>query len=105
MAISCGVEWMRTNATFPDWFAGTQNSSDQFVPVPLPLRSVPIRRVRQSADPSRNRSVRTGLNEKFGRRLRAQSGPPSAGRWLAGVNRQLSVKSPLVGGPRFAADD
>ncbi|MGH9208286.1 MAG: winged helix-turn-helix domain-containing protein, partial [Acidimicrobiales bacterium] len=26
--------------------------------------------------------------------------PQSAGRWLAGVNRQLSVESPPVGGPR-----
>src|SRR3954454_5344217 len=32
-------------------------------------------------------------------------GPPSASRWPAGVNRQLSVESPLVGGPRFAAGD
>src|SRR5260370_8948676 len=37
--------------------------------------------------------------------LRAQDGPQSAGRWLADVNRQLSVESPLVGGPRFAAGD
>src|SRR5882757_10878494 len=29
----------------------------------------------------------------------------SAGRWLAGVDRQLSSESPLVGGPRFAAGD
>src|SRR4051794_22483622 len=36
---------------------------------------------------------------------RAPGGTPSASRWLAGVNRQLSVKSPLVGGPRFAAGD
>src|SRR5258708_24547729 len=36
---------------------------------------------------------------------RAQDGPQSVGRWLAGVNRQLSVESPLVGGPRFAAGD
>src|SRR3954451_5741500 len=36
---------------------------------------------------------------------RARGGPRSAGRWLAGVYRQLSVESPLVGGPRFAAGD
>jgi hypothetical protein len=29
----------------------------------------------------------------------------SAGRRLAGVNRQLSLESPLVGGLRFAAGD
>src|SRR5688500_12917503 len=29
----------------------------------------------------------------------------SAGRWLAGVDRRLSLESPLVGGPRFAAGD
>jgi hypothetical protein len=34
-----------------------------------------------------------------------KSGPLSAGWWLAGVNRQLSGESPLVGGPRFAAGD
>ena len=38
-------------------------------------------------------------------RLRTQDRPQSAGRWLAGVNRQLSVEGSLVGGPRFAAGD
>jgi hypothetical protein len=36
---------------------------------------------------------------------RTQSGPLSAGRWLASENRQLSVESTLEGGPRFAAGD
>jgi hypothetical protein len=36
---------------------------------------------------------------------RAQNGPQSADRWLTCVNRQLSVESSLVGGPRFAAGD
>jgi hypothetical protein len=31
--------------------------------------------------------------------------PQSAGRWLAGVDRQLSVEGSLVGGPRFASGD
>ena len=34
-----------------------------------------------------------------------RAGPSSAGRWLASENRQLSVESTLVGGPRFAAGD
>src|SRR5579863_3431552 len=38
-------------------------------------------------------------------RLRTQDRPQSAGRWLAGVNHQLSVEGSLVGGPRFAAGD
>ncbi len=42
---------------------------------------------------------------RFDFRLSTQSGPLSAGRWLAGENRQLSVESTLVGGPRFAAGD
>lgn len=36
----------------------------------------------------------------------APSAPaPSAGRWLASENRQLSIESTLEGGPRFAAGD
>jgi hypothetical protein len=46
MAISCGVEWIRTNAKPPDWFAGTRKSSDQNRTHPLPgagfIRSVLI---------------------------------------------------------------
>src|SRR6187455_2404286 len=34
-----------------------------------------------------------------------QNGRLSAGRWLAGENRQLIVESTLVGGPRFATSD
>src|SRR5258708_10466112 len=50
-------------------------------------------------------SSATKLNERPGSGLRARDGSASAGWRLAGVNRQLSVESPLVGGPRFAAGD
>ena len=39
------------------------------------------------------------------RRFKRFSQPLSAGRWQAGENCQLSVKSPLVGGPCLAAGD
>jgi len=44
-------------------------------------------------------------NDSFSLHDRVQDGPQSDGRWLAGVNRQLRIEGPLVGGPRFAAGD
>jgi hypothetical protein len=47
--------------------------------------------------------IPAGANINCGTSGNSAIGPQSAGRLLAGVNRQLSVKGTLVGGPRFAA--